>query len=41
MAAAAAGRQLSVALDGFDKAVVRPIVAELVIEAPMLAAHLA
>ena len=40
MAVAVIGRVAGVALDGFDKEVVRPIVAEVLIAAVLVAAHL-
>jgi len=40
MAAIAVGRLLGVALDGFDKAVVRPIVIELVLVVLLVGIHL-
>ena len=40
MGLAALGRVVGIALDGFDRAVVRPIVAELVIAAVLVGAHL-
>ena len=40
MAAAALGRIVGIAIDGFDKAVLPPLVIELVIGGVLLAAHL-
>lgn len=39
MTVAVVGRVAGVALDGFDKAVIRPIVAEIVIAALLIGAH--